>query len=184
MKIVLKILMVFLIAGLIAGGLWYFYFADLESNPPINNDVPVNNENNEVVNNEPEVLPVPEITDETMIRSASFSFAARYGSYSNDTHWQNIKDIYNLLSPQMQVTMDAMIASNFPQAGYYSVSTRPLFLKINNQDSGSAQVTVKTQKQEYFSINGQEVIAYQDLNLALIKIGSEWKIDSAQWVKL
>jgi len=183
MKVILKIFIVILITGLIAGGLWYFYGQNLFVDQPVNNDNIVNNENNVVVNNEPEPLPVPEVTDETMIRSVSFSFAARYGSYSNDTRWQNIKDVYQSLSPAMQSTMDSLIASSVSQAGYYSVSTRPLFLSINSQSDALAQVTVKTQKQENFSINAQEVISYQDLNIGLIKIGNEWKINSAQWVR-
>lgn len=185
MTIGLKIIMVILIAGLLAGGLWYFYGEDLISNQPVINGTVVNNNvTNEIVNNEPPApQPVPEVTDEALIRTASFAFAARYGSYSNDTRWQNIRDVYYLLTPRMQSVMDSLISSNIPQAGYYSVSTRPLFLNINSQSSTSAAVTVKTQKQETFSINGQDVISYQDLNLNLIKTGTEWQIDSAEWGK-
>jgi hypothetical protein len=125
------------------------------------------------------------------LTTLSQSFAERFGTYSNDGNFQNVIDLY----PQMTSSM-ADWAKNYvikmrseaSTEGYEGATTRAISTGVTSLDlsAGKAETLVKTQRVTAKAAAGGKIESetlYQDLRLELVKIGADWKIDGAYWVK-
>jgi len=111
-------------------------------------------------------------------------FAERYGSFSNESYFQNLRDLFPLMSQTMQDKTQGYIDSNTvgdDVLSYYGVSTRVLSVSVTEQGD-TAEITVKTQREETVGGPYNTSVRYQDLELIMIKIGNDWKIDTATWL--
>ncbi len=143
----------------------------------------------------PEVkIEVREPTAEELARTAaeilSKSFAERFGSYSNDGNFENVIDLYPLMTSSMKSWAENYVVkmrAEIQKQTYEGTTTKAMSVSFNslNVDEGAAETVVKTQRTEIKTVNGaqSERVYYQDLRLELVKVGDEWKIDGAYWVK-
>lgn len=179
MNKVLKIFILIIVLAAIGAGLWVWL--SNKSTPPATNQPLVNEP--AVNNNQPAtpavISPLP--SDQQQIISLAKLFTARYGSYSTDARFQNLKELSYLYTPAMQSYIDQYLASAQGSAGYYSVATRPLAVAILSQSEASAVVAVNNQRQEVFSLGGESQLIYQKLRLQFKKIDGEWRVDAANW---
>lgn len=115
------------------------------------------------------------------------AFAERFGSYSNQGSFENILDLRSLMTEKMKVWADDFVEKNSAASGsnaiYSGVTTKAISVEMPDvSGASSATVTVKTQRRETSgSMVGNEKIVYQDLELSMVKVGDEWKIDDAAW---
>lgn len=109
-------------------------------------------------------------------------FAERYGSFSTEADYQNLKD----LMPVMTASFAAQTATNIKNmpaaAEYYGVTTRVVSVKTDKLDEagGIATLTIGTQRQETKG-DAADTVKYQNLVLTFQKVGTEWKVSSAVW---
>lgn len=126
-------------------------------------------------------------TEETKIADAeSFarSFVERLGSFSNQSNYENIRELRSLMTPTMQAWADRTIADARAKATkdapYYGITTRALQASAKENGGGIATVVVKTTRRE---VKGKDAprVFYQDMALVLKKVDGEWKAESATW---
>ena len=108
------------------------------------------------------------------------TFAARYGSYSSESSFANLSDLYPLMTAGMQASTEAFIASTKLSPEFYGVTTRVISLNVKSNDKTSAIVAVSTQREETKE-NVAPVVRYQTLTLQLVFQSGTWKVDSAIW---
>lgn len=112
------------------------------------------------------------------LKQLAMSFAERYGSYSSDEPAKNLEEL--------KVFMTAAFASQVkpPETadGVFSgISTKALSAELMSNGGNQAAVLVKTQRSQTVGTAVEPRVYYQDLELALVKSGTEWKVDAAVW---
>ena len=116
------------------------------------------------------------------VTSLARNFAERYGSYSTDSNFANLEEVKILASAKLISQLQELIDAGSANESFYGVSSRALKVEILNLDetAGSAAVEVNLQRQE--TKEGQaEFVYYQKMLLSLIRSGSKWLVDGAEW---
>lgn len=122
--------------------------------------------------------PAPDFLD------ISRSFAERFGSFSNQSNFENVEGLKPFMTPAMRTWADNFIrdaaAKMDPSAPYYGITTRTLEVVGKNVQESNATVVAKTQRREVKG-NASPRVFYQDLSLTLKKVEGEWKVEKVEW---
>jgi hypothetical protein len=97
--------------------------------------------------------------------------------------YENLRNLKGILTPSFQGRVNSIIQANVKQEGFYSVTTKALVAKVNNQTDNTAELTISTQQQELFTRDGEIKVSYATLRVSLNKSGENWLVDSAVWEK-
>lgn len=140
-----------------------------------------------VISAKPQVsLTKEEMTQEDLKRMAG-SFAERFGSYSNQSDYGNIRDLKLFMSSNMKEWADKYIqesiAKNTNSDIYYGITTKAVSktVQLFDEDGGRSEVLVKTQRRESTGSTANAVNFYQNIIVSFVKEKSVWKVDSAYW---
>jgi len=146
----------------------------------INTTIPESNENNVVI--EP-----ADLSKDELIRLAE-SFSERFGSYSNQSNFSNIKSLKIFMSLRMKERSDEFIkeqlSSGADNSIYYGITTKAISSEILDYDDdvGTAKIKVQTRRREATSsTNNLSNVFAQDIIINLIKERGAWKVGSANW---
>jgi hypothetical protein len=125
-----------------------------------------------------------EISKESLARLAA-SFAERFGTFSNQANFDNIKDLELLMTDSMRVWSQDYIdklKSEETSGEFYAITTKAINSQVVNFDeaNGQAEVKVVTQRQEVKG-KAEPQTFYQDIVLHFQKQGDKWKVDSIEW---
>jgi hypothetical protein len=131
--------------------------------------------------------PTPEETQQerietTSVQSLAKTFTERFGSYSTEASFQNIVDLYPLMTAGFEAQMQAMIDAQAPATEFYGVTTRIVSVTVERMDGNTASVLVATQREEERGTARTSSITYQDLRLGMVFDSGTWKVDSATWL--
>jgi len=138
---------------------------------------------------QPAVNPIQtELSEEEKERGflikTSSAFAERYGSYSNQSNYENLIDLKYFMSARMQQIVDSKITVrnlNKTDVIYYGVTTRAISAEIQQINFSQATVKVKTQREEFYGADVNSKVSYQDILISFIKQDGVWKVDSVEW---
>jgi hypothetical protein len=116
------------------------------------------------------------------------SFAERFGSFSNQSDFENIIDLHPFMTAKMRVWADDYVektrGTTQAAAVYYGITTRALGSEILKQDAASAVIQVNTSRREIGGNLGETKEYLQNIELTLVKeAGDFWKVDKAEWQK-
>ena len=115
------------------------------------------------------------------LKQLAFSFAERFGSYSNQNNFKWLNDLKPLATNRMQQTLDEIMAKGLPEMnGYDGYTTTALSGDFSKYDKTAAEITIKTQRAHSLADKAPDVF-YQDIFLKLKKEGNNWKVDEATW---
>ncbi|GEM_PF-3663875 len=182
-----------LAAVLVAAGVWYFVVIKGVGRTP---SLPVA----PVVDVVPEPSPIqpappedngtvepPAAVDDTQrqLQVLAMTFAERYGTYSTDAAFANLKRLMPLVTSSYAATLEATIQRGImPGAGgYYGVTTRALSAVVEESGDSSATVKVATQRQESFNRGGEASLSYQSIIVTLVRANEQWLVADARWEK-
>lgn len=123
-----------------------------------------------------------------VVQRLASSFAERYGSFSNQSDYGNIRDLEIFMSEQFKATSEQSIndlrAKKTDYGTYNGVTAKSLSTDITSYtDKGQAEAVVHTRKRETTADNKGEITYAQDLLLKLIFENGAWKVDGADWQK-
>jgi len=185
---------IFIILGLVAIGLlaWWFWYRQQLIQVTVGPQD--NNYNNSGTNTNTNTQPVDQTPTQVVgvvtnvnanLKNVATLFTERYGSYSTDANFENLKSVESLSTPELVSSLKKLIkdGEGKPVAGFYGVTTKVVTVDVLSQNSSTAEVEVATQRQESFSREGEVKITYQALKLSLDKQGNNWLVSSADWVK-
>jgi hypothetical protein len=111
------------------------------------------------------------------------NFAERYGTYSTDLPYQNLKTLSSLVTAEFQARLQAQVANSTPAQGFYSVTTRALMVDTVGPAGDTLTVNVATQRSERFARDAAPQLSYPVLQLTLSGAGETWLVSSAAWQK-
>lgn len=121
------------------------------------------------------------------LKRLSASFAERYGSYSNQSNYQNMIDLKIFMTERFQKATDEsianMIAKKIDKSIYYGITTKAISQNIDEFDdeNGNAKITVTTQRREAIASMGNAGGFPQSITIIYKKDGKIWKVDDAVW---
>jgi len=194
-----KLITIFIviIALIILIALIFFMF--LGPGPEVKEEAPLNNQANlpatdKVQTNEVQtvtpsiqrVIPKTGVTENDLKRIAS-SFVERYGTYSNQAGYDNIKDLEIFMSRSMKSWasdyLEQAIANSSNTEIYYGITTKTVVVEsvLFSVDLGQAQFNIKTQRQESIGTGSNIRKFQQDASIKMIKEGGVWKVDRVTW---
>ena len=123
------------------------------------------------------------------VKRLAMAFAERFGSYSNESKFENIKDAKVMMTDSLASWADnyikELLQKENPDASYSGVTTKALSVQFSNFDenAGSAKATVLCQKIENKGNTTNPKTSYEKLNLDLKKVDNKWLADNAKWEK-
>lgn len=126
------------------------------------------------------------INEEDLARMAS-SFAERYGSFSNQSDYGNIRDLQIFMTESMKNWSDNYINDARSKKGdtsiYYGIITKAVSTTVNKYDSdtGQAEILVKTQRRESTGVSGNSSTFYQDIIIKYLRENGVWRVDGVYW---
>ncbi|MFA6603995.1 MAG: hypothetical protein WCT10_04130 [Patescibacteria group bacterium] len=130
---------------------------------------------------------VPAVPDESAaLKRLAAAFAERFGSFSNQSGYENILDLRSFMSPAMIKWADKYVAdataAGAVRAEYFGMVTRSVSSEVLKLDetAGIAKIAVTTQRRE-IAPNGGEKLYYQVISIDFVKTDGTWKVDAAKW---
>jgi len=113
-------------------------------------------------------------------------FVERFGSYSNQSEYENLQELVSFMTPRMRAWAEGKIRER--QAGeipsiYRGVTTKALAHKVVSLDErdGKAEFLVSTQRKESVGSQGNSKVFTQDVTIKLAKEDGVWLVDGAFW---
>jgi hypothetical protein len=118
------------------------------------------------------------------VTTVSKMFVERYGSYSNEAKFQNLIDVFPLMTEAFVNETRALIDESIPPETYYGVTTRALTVEVEAMDESAGVATVQMQTQREIAQGSTQntSITYQEIRLKLEKEAGVWKVSSADWL--
>lgn len=116
------------------------------------------------------------------VKATAMQFAERYGSYSTEGHYQNLRDLFPLMTAALKQSTQAMITTGengAPTTTFVGVMTKAVSSKITAFTMTAATVEVACQR--VTTTGSDSRTSYETLILEFRKEGSVWKADSARW---
>lgn len=121
------------------------------------------------------------------LKRLAASFAERYGSYSNQSNYQNMSDLKIFMTDRFKKSTDdfiaQMIAKKIDKTIYYGITTKAISPIVNEFDNekGLAKITVTTQRRESIATTENANGFPQAVTISFKKDGKAWKVDDAVW---
>lgn len=116
------------------------------------------------------------------------AFAEIFGSYSNQSDYDNFKRAEIFMTKNFSEWVDSYVEQlreNAPSyESYYGISTRSLSTELQSfdDDLGRAEINILTERNE--SSETEDLEPYQqDILLRFLKVNDEWLVDAAYWEK-
>lgn len=114
-------------------------------------------------------------------------FSERYGSYSNQGNYQNLKDLLPIMTDALRSQTEAFLKSvaDAPPAESYEGYTakRVSSKEISYSDSSGTAIYEMTLQQQKLTSTGEPEISYPVLRIEMISVSDAWKIAKADWVR-
>ncbi|MFA6551096.1 MAG: hypothetical protein WCV41_00995 [Patescibacteria group bacterium] len=140
----------------------------------------------EVKTTTPKIIRREEVNEEDLKRLAA-SFVERYGSYSNQSGYANIRDLEIFMSGGMKIWatnyLEQIRNQNAATDIYYGITTKAVITETKqfNETGGQAEFLVKTQRKESIGVGANARAFQQDASISMIKEGGAWKVDRVKW---
>ena len=142
------------------------------------------------ITNVPVTPPPPTISAEERARAEAQTlatlFVERYGSYSNQSNFQNLEDLLPLMSDSFRAKterdLEEMRRTTPSPTEYAGVTTRVLSTTEREYDlpRGVAAFRASVQKSDVKG-TAPPTITYPAIDVTLVREGGAWKISSARW---
>jgi hypothetical protein len=137
-----------------------------------------------------EIIPLTkEIKDRVILEKMVSNFIESFGSYSNQSDFQNISGLKIFATSKMQNLIDDFInqekIKNKLTNNYFGITTKVLAIKEINSDLKETvmKFLINTQREETKESTQNIKVFYQNVLVKLIKQGDDWKVDEVEWKK-
>lgn len=168
------LILIAIIVVLLGLGLWWIL---RDQRPP---DVLLNNgtanQPTNAVTNSDQIQ--PPVGGEAVV--AARNFAERYGSYSNQNPYDNIKQLFPLMTEHLRQALSA--GTTKPSDRYQGVESRVVSVKTSKQSATTSTIVLTLQRSER-DASLKTTTYFQQLELQLIKSADQWLVDSADWLQ-
>ena len=131
--------------------------------------------------------PGPVEIKQTDLKQLAASFTERFGSYSNQSDYGNIRDLKIFMSVKMQTWADDFVSKSRIEKGetsvYSGIITKAIAQEVRqfNETAGQAEILIKTRRKPTSGTADDAETYYQDIIIKFVFEKEEWKVNSAEW---
>jgi len=150
---------------------------------PIENRLIINDNTTVEITKENAPTLTEEQREEVDLERLAFSFIERFGSYSNQSNFENIRDLELFMTSSMKRWANKYISQNRSKMGdiYWGVTTKALAVKSIQIGEQQAMIVISTQRKETSADPNNYRIYNQDAELIFKKISGIWLLDGIYW---
>lgn len=133
--------------------------------------------------NVPAAVPITVSTPFATAEATARSFVERWGSFSTESDYQNVADLYPLMTTSMRSWADSYVRDqrkNQTLGEFFGVTTRAMKTETLEDKAGTVKIEVTTQRVETKGILAPRSY-YQTMDVSLIKNGDSYLVDGAWW---
>lgn len=131
--------------------------------------------------------PTKEEVSKDELKRLAMLFAARFGSFSTHSTFQNITDLKMFMSEGMKVWADKYVAEqnrkNDGSTIYFGITTTAVTAEVKSFDAeaGVAVIEVGTERREAAGATSNITTYGQVLKMKFKKEAGAWRVDEARW---
>jgi len=118
--------------------------------------------------------------EKNSVKQLAKIFIERYGTYSSDNDFQNLKDVESLVTPELWKKISGPMAKP-PSSSFVAATVQVLSNNLTNWSAGAAEVTLKTNRTT--ESNGSTNQKYQGIKITLVKVSGSWLVANFEWEK-
>jgi len=117
------------------------------------------------------------------VTSVAKMFTERYGSHSNEANFQNLIDVFPLMTESFVQESKVMISNAIISEAYYGVTTNVLTVTVEKMDEAKGFATIRLNTQREIAKDSPQNISVenQEILLELVRLEGVWKVASANW---
>lgn len=110
-------------------------------------------------------------------------FTERFGSFSSQSDFNNLRDIYPIITPELRIRLEALAAAgaNEIREQYFGVSTRVISLETLEATESTARLNITTQRTEASGSVTNQQVRYQDIIIFMVNVDGNWLIADYEW---
>lgn len=129
----------------------------------------------------------PKEMGEEDLKKMAALFTERYGSYSNQSNYRNMRDLEIFMTSSLQTWVENFIKQSIAKKNdasiYYGITTKAISQKVQDFDDagGRAKILVKTQRRESTGTSVNSSSFQQEIEIGFVKEAGAWKVDKAVW---
>ncbi|TAN33531.1 hypothetical protein EPN28_01825 [Patescibacteria group bacterium] len=113
------------------------------------------------------------------VRQIAKIFVERYGTYSTDNNYDNIRELENLVTDVLWQKISAPLKNTKPAVEFLGVTTKVIASSLSDWDGASAGVALQaTRVEEKAGATSSKQVSYK---VNLLKIGNEWLVGAVSW---
>ena len=118
----------------------------------------------------------------TASRQMAELFAERYGSYSNQGDYENLRDLLPIMTARYRRSTEAFLKTAESRSGqpFEGVTSKKVSAETRNIDDDSAVIAVSLQ-QERTSGSAAPTVGYRTLRMELQLVGDDWRVAASTW---
>ena len=181
------IIIVIVSLAIIAGIIYIIFFYKFSAPAPVTEQPAAPQTNQPAAASQP-ARPVKkaEVGADDLARLAS-AFAERFGSFSNQSDYGNIRDLEIFMTAKLKAWADNYITEARARANqtaiYYGIVTKAISTEVKqfDADTGQAEILVRTQRRESAGVSGNSSTFYQDISLKYAREQGVWRVDGVNW---
>lgn len=106
-------------------------------------------------------------------------FVERYGTYSTDNNFQNIKEVETFVTLSFWSKISAPITAKNTSQNFVGVTTKVISMDLTSWSDAKATVELKTTRAE--EKNGMVATHYQNAIVDMVKINGSWLVGNLVW---
>ena len=110
-------------------------------------------------------------------------YAERYGSYSNQGDYQNLRDLLPVMTAKLRAETEVFLAKALsqPAQAFEGVTSVKISTDVRafSETAGTAVIAVTLQQEKVSGTSA--TVGYRTLRMELKKDGQEWRVDAARW---
>jgi hypothetical protein len=129
----------------------------------------------------------PKEVGEEDLKQIAGLFAERFGSYSNQSNYRNLRDLEIFMTAKLAAWAEdfikKQIESKTDTSIYYGISSKTVTTTVKEfkAEEGLATIVVATQRRESLATGANTASFGQNIEIVLRKTGGIWKVDEANW---
>lgn len=110
-------------------------------------------------------------------------FAQRYGSYSNQGDYQNLRDLLPVMTASYRAETETFLATAATPVGqaFEGVTSLKLSTQVRSYDEKTGTAVVAVTLQQEKTSGKTTMVGYRTLRLELERVGEDWRVDAVRW---
>lgn len=138
------------------------------------------NSGNEAVEELPRAVSEAE-REEKEAETVAIFFVEMLGSYSTDANFQNVIDLYPMMTSKMRSWADDFIRRNATAAGRATEEVDTSVVKSEFLGRGADRIVFLFDTRREHIVNGQSSVYDQGARVVTVREGESWKVDQVDW---